>query len=183
MNIEYNNDLDDYINFNLIHSRNSITLKRQRILLRLITSIMLTMILLIISLFANKGSALYGTVLAIVFGALFFLIFPLFSGLGMRSQIEKIINEGKNKGVFGKQKTVIASEAITEENDAGEAKYFWTSVDKLVDSPNYIFLYVGALRALIIPRNSFANEEQYTEFVGLVEQYYSNGWLIPNREL
>jgi hypothetical protein len=145
---------------------------------------MMIIILLIISLVLNKRPMLYASVLAIVFGGVVFLIFPWISGLGMRQQIEKVITEGKNEGGFGKQKLVITSEAIIEENNAGESKYFWSSLDKLVDSSNYIFLYVGTLKALIIPHNSFADEEQCTEFVKLVEQYYSKamGKSLPRFE-
>jgi len=173
MKIEYNIDLEDSINFNLIHSRNSPTLIRGRMLIRITWSILIIIMALIISLSSSEGDILTNIIEPIIFGCIFFLIFPLISGLGMRKHVEKIIREGRNEGVFGKQIIDITPEAITQKNDAGESKYFWNSLDKLVTSPNYIFLYVSSLNAILFPRNSFKNEGHCTEFVELIEQYYS----------
>ena len=173
MKIEYNLDLDDYINFNLIHMRNSPAVKRQRILIRLLISIGLTLILFIITLSSNDISMAEKIIAPIIGGGAYFLVSPLLSGLGLRQQVKKMITEGKNEGLIGKNIVAISSEAITGENAAGEGKYFWNALDKLVVSPNYLFLYVGAVKAILIPRNSFNDEQQCDDFIDLIDQYYS----------
>ena len=179
MEIKYDLTIEDYINFNLIHIRNSPTTRKQQLILRLFISFLIFIFVFILSTVINNIfsepyylGVISGLFAGIIGSVSYFFIFPSVNERGMRKNIRKAINEGKNDNVIGKHKISMSSESITEATIAGEANNFWSSLDKFVESADYLLLYLSALQAIIIPRHTFSSEKQCNDFIELVEGYY-----------
>jgi len=175
MTIEFNVTVDDFIAFNLFHFKNSPAFQRQLLITRSAFAFILAAILsLPCPVLVGQLSyvAFLFPIVGIVVGIIAFLAYPRMHEQNLRKQLPKMLNEGGNEGVIGKQKIVITPEAVINETPAGEQKAFWSSVDKIVETSDYIFLYVSSMSAAIIPRSAFPSEEQRNAFLELAKQYH-----------
>ncbi len=176
MTIDFMTTADDFIAFNLFHFKNSPTLKRQLLITRLAYAFFLAVILSLPYTAYVKELPFFAClfpILGVVVGILIFLAYPRMHEKNLRKQLSKVLKEGGNEGMIGKQKIVITPEAVINETPAGEQKAFWSSVDKIVETRDYIFLYVSSVSAAIIPRSAFPSDEQRNAFLELAKQYHS----------
>jgi hypothetical protein len=181
MTIEFIVAVDDYIAFNLFHFKNSPTFQRQLLLNRLVFTFIIATICFLPYFFWSEKLSFIAFLLSAVGGIVSFLVYPRIHEKNLREQLPKLLNEGKNEGVLGKQKIIITPEALINETPAGEQKVFWNSADKIAETNDYIFLYVGSMSAAIIPLSAFPSMEQKNAFLELVKQYYhaSTGRTLP----
>jgi hypothetical protein len=177
MTIEFIVTIEDFVAFNLFHSKNSPTLQRQLLITRSTLAFVVAAILFLpcpVLVGELSYVAFLFPIVGIIVGIIFFLAYPRMHEQNLRKQLPKMLNEGTNESVIGKQTIIITPEAVINETPTGEQKAFWSSVDKIVETSDYIFLYVSSVSAAIIPRSAFPSEEQRNAFLELAKQYHQS---------
>lgn len=111
-------------------------------------------------------------------------LLPLFSGVPIylvyfpwayRRKLRKIIagmvNEGSNRGLFGRHRVTISPEAITDSSEFGNSSTAWLAVERVAMDDDYAFVYTSALTAIVVPRRAFTASGAFEEFVSAAIGY------------
>jgi hypothetical protein len=100
-----------------------------------------------------------------------FFIFPYLNKAEVIRGLRKATTEGDNKALLGHQTISLSPDNILVKTQSSESKYTWASINKIVQSDKYIFLYISSISAIAIPGKAFSTENELQEFVSYVDIY------------
>lgn len=177
MTAEYELRKEDWSAFNFYHHFHSPTARRQYLRAWFSPAIVLLLGCLGVSLLASLNSPTPGST--------FLALLPLFSGVpfyllwfpwAYRRKVKKIvagmIGEGRNRTLLGKQRVTLSPEGITKSSDVDQTTVAWSGVERVMKDKDYLFVYISALTAIIIPRRAFADAVGFDEFAIKATRYY-----------
>lgn len=103
--------------------------------------------------------------LAAVLSTLYLLLIkPILTTRYQDAQIRRFYQEGSNSGVVGFHELELTENNLVERNDVGGQITALTAIDKIVSTEHHTLIYVSAVGAHIVPRESVV-EGDYTEFI------------------
>ena len=88
----------------------------------------------------------------LVLGPLWIAWWPARSRQIYRKQALKMYREGQNPLFEGPHVLKLDDAGLVATTPKAEARFALTSVQRVVDTPEYVFIYLGAMQAFIIPR-------------------------------
>lgn len=92
----------------------------------------------------------------------------------MRHFINKMLREEKpERGQIGKHKVVLSDAGLVESTAVNESSTTWQGLDRIEQNTDYLFVYVGPIQAIIIPKRAFkdaAATEAFVEFIRTKKQ-------------
>lgn len=169
MRIKYHATEEDYIAFNIFHSRHSPYAKRVRIIIGLIIPAILITIILLQAIYSrNLTSAVVGTIIFI--GLSIWILAGKNRRIGRISR--KMFREGGNKSFFGEHELEINDYGIITKSEYGEGKIAWAAIERIGATSDYVFIYTGSTKAIILPKAHII-EGSYEEFVTGLKSYYN----------
>jgi len=77
----------------------------------------------------------------------------------------KLAGEGENKGVLCDHVIAITEEGLRETTQVSESRSTWTGIERIVENEEYVFIYISACQAHVIPKRAFASEKDSKEFI------------------
>ena len=180
--IEYDFQPDDYMKFQTYHLENSPSHIRQNRFVIFGVAIIFVLMPLIM------GSIMYvsnprpdfsnwvieQTVLTSIVAILWIILIPPVIKAYNNFFTRKVINEGKNKGLFGLKKVILSEEYFKAIDDTSETIVKWGAFEKVVEHEGYIFIYNTAVTACIIPQRAFKSDEEKKQFVKVVNGFIEN---------
>jgi hypothetical protein len=180
MKIEYNLSKEDWINFNMYHSRNSKTNKMWILTLRLFIFVMLLILnglVLFSFFFTSKEFGLLEIAFPIVVdsvGILYIIFLQKLASSRVRRVIKKMIEEGKNE-FLGKQSIEINDEFLLRKTKVSEMTVHWLGIERIAQDDKYVFIYDSALSAFIVPKKAFKNKKEMDLFFKKIEEKITIG--------
>ena len=84
-----------------------------------------------------------------------------------RRSTQKLYAEGRNAGMLGPTTVTIEAEWLSEASSEREVRTRWRAVERMDQTPQYLFLYVTGFSAVIVPRRAFANPGEQDAFIEL----------------
>jgi hypothetical protein len=174
MDIQYQPTLADLLAFNRYHMNHSPSLRRYHWYVRIGTSILCVVVCLITFYALTRSFQIPVVFYAIAFGLGIFFFFALPSMIwsSTKKRIERMFREGQNKGMSNTTKLAISEDGMEANNSLSASKMLWSAIEKITVTDEYIFLYVSAMNAMVIPQRAFATEAQRQEFIQLVQHYH-----------
>jgi hypothetical protein len=104
----------------------------------------------------------------IVVKTIVFIIAELFLAFVMISLLALLILLGmvsrKNKTFYAQKTVTISDDGLFGESEYGKSEIRWKMVQKLARTRNYIFIYLSAEGAWVIPRRAFGNAAERDAF-------------------
>ena len=166
--IEFERTIEDIIEFNLFHMKNSPSIRRQALITQVAAAALAVMVSLstgyLLGIDKKAGTGfLY--VLTLVLSIAAFFVVPFLSRAEVINGFRKATKEGDNKAILGNQTISLTPDNIFVKTPAGESKYTWAVIDKIVQNDKYIFLYISSINAIVIPRKAFSTDSSLQEFV------------------
>lgn len=164
MKINYELTEEDYLNFNLFHAKNSKATRKalnaQRFLSPLI---FLTMAFI----FSGVGNIplLYPVIIFSLISILWIVFYPKYFYSHILRHTKKMLEEGKNDGLFGKGTMILSDEGIVDSTFNGETKVNWAGIKKIEEDNDYFFIYNSAVAAYILPKGMLTNVEEVRNYV------------------
>ena len=166
--VEYERTIEDIIEFNLFHMKNSPSLRRQA----LVTQVAAALLAVIVSLsmgyllgLDKKAGTGFLYILTLVLSIASFFIVPYLSRAEVINGFRKATKEGDNKAILGYQTMSLTPDNIFVKTQIGESKYTWASIDKIAQNDQFIFVYISSINAIVIPRKAFSTDSSLQEFV------------------
>ncbi|MDQ7096501.1 YcxB family protein [Desulfosporosinus sp. PR] len=171
MNLEFNISNQDYLEFNLFHLDNSVQLRKSL----LISRFFLATMVIGVAFLAMRGQArpvgyIYFTVLLVLVMTFFKRGFKAV----VRKKMEKMIEDGKTIGFVGNCELTLTEEGITANTENNSLKTTWGGVERIAENRDYMFIYVGAAAAYIIPVRAFSDSRQKEEFKSIIDTKLKN---------
>jgi hypothetical protein len=114
-------------------------------------------------------SGLYGRINKISI-AVFLLFFagaflPMLTGRNqMVKQAEAIADDPDNFSIFNETTLTASDTEIHLKNIIVDSRLKWDAVIKKTETPNYYFLFLNAMQAIIIPKRAFKNTDEQHAF-------------------
>ena len=175
--LEFTPSLEDGQIFNLYHHRNSPTLRKQYFIGQIITTVIVFAgIFLLFYLITNISpgptppEVIYSfSCLAFILAAFIFFYYPHGYKNKIFKDTEKLYNETDGGYVSEKCTMLVNSDGLQVTSKTGEGKLEWGSMDKIVVNNDYIYIYVNAVDAIIIPERAFSSDDERHDFIDYIQ--------------
>jgi hypothetical protein len=169
--IECETTLDDYIAFNLFHLKNSKTFKRKKYIYLIVLPTVVGTIMALLAGFSGESPIVIATPYVIIiffFNAIiFFFLLPILT----KRNVTNFLKEGENKGILGKHILLFTHQEIIDTTEQGVSKFAWKTINKIISNEKYIFIYMSAVSAYIIPKKIFDNDSAINDFMKLLDDF------------
>ncbi|AOP34905.1 hypothetical protein A0128_14255 [Leptospira tipperaryensis] len=170
MQINYELTLEDIVNFNEYHFRHSKISKRKRMIAKLIIPIWTLFVFLILNYRNLDETPLLFNIPIFLFAIAWFFFFDRLYFWRLRNNVDKMLREKENKGMIGKQKITLDGDLLVFETLYTSAQFKPGSISEVVETKDYLFLYVSSLSALIVPQGAFQASEK-KEFLEKLQSF------------
>lgn len=168
MNIEFERTEEDMVEFNLFHIDRSPTIRKQL----LVTQIIMALLIFVMSLSVVYLRTSYLPTISYVIGVVFSvgasLVYPYIYKRSVTRQARKLFREGSNKSLLGRHELHLSPDGIHYKTISSESKINWSSIEKVVQNEKYVFMYIGALNAIVVPKTAFASSKEQIKFLDYV---------------
>jgi hypothetical protein len=171
--LHYTLTCDDVIAFNLHHLSTSKTARksRRRVFLWLAGSFTALMVIILRDQLSKGSGLVPAFAIMVPFAiplAIFLIIYPRYYRWHIRRYVRQAWSEGKNKALAGEQALKADEEALQTSSEFAATRMNWELVERVDVLEHYIFVYISAFNALILPRSTFASGSKLIEFLQLV---------------
>jgi len=86
----------------------------------------------------------------------------------MRRALLRLLDEEKpGRGQLGKHRLVVNGNGLIESTAVGESRTSWAGVDRIEQSPEYIYVYTSAAAAHVVPKRAFRDVNEAEAFLQL----------------
>lgn len=86
----------------------------------------------------------------------------------IRHAIRQLLkDERPDRGHLGRHRVTLGEDGVTESTSVGESRTAWAGVDRVEQSPDYIFIYTTPAAAHVIPKRAFKDPEEAEAFFRL----------------
>ncbi len=151
MEIKFEVTKEDYIKFNLYHTENSPSQKKNLNLLRYIIPVLFSLLIYFIGTNLFNQPSIYWIIIAILFSLIWMITYPKQYRYLIQKETEKLINEGDNSEIFGKKKMIIDNETITVYNKSSSESIQINAIKDVKIYDDIIAIYTSAITAYIVP--------------------------------
>lgn len=173
MQIHYELNKKDYIDFNMNHFSISPTLKRTIFLQRYIFSIIYLIIPFVLTTVSDIPFGYWASIFGITY-ILWVVFYPRYFMKTVQRNIEKLMNEGHTKSMLGEHSLTLTDEGVIEKNNSGETKTNWSSIEKIVQTDEHLYIYIDSIKAYIVPIKAFKGESEKQYFLNEIRKYRPN---------
>ncbi|MCL2377932.1 MAG: YcxB family protein [Defluviitaleaceae bacterium] len=162
----------DYYEFNKHHSLSNLSAQKFILIVRIILFITLGVGIISQFIAGYEGGRLSPALFLSIIGILLSIFFKPFVLLLIKWQIREIKKQGKLP--FDTNVHLQFDEEIyIESSETAEIKRNYTSIEKIVQGHEAIYLYVGAIQATLIPFSAFDNEGHKNDFLAFINSKIS----------
>lgn len=171
--IQYENSIQDYINFNLFHYKNSKSSRRIKYFLQFILPIYLLVFYLLPNL-ADRLIFSYFFMWA-VFSSVYITFIHYLLSSYLRLRVKILYAEGKKTQNIGTHKMTLDDEGITDESPNELTKINWEGISKISKDAHNIYIYTSAMNAFVIPLKYFNDTDRENEIVNYLKSKVDSG--------
>ncbi len=156
-----------YLDFNMYHVLNSPYLRKQAKLLRVLPPLILVFLFVgDLFLWAGPGRRFPPLFPAAVIGLaiLWFTAYQAYYRKSMEKRLKGYIREGNGQEFLGEQSLELLDDRIrtVEKNGVRETPYH--VVEKLVENEGCLYIFIGAMTAIIVPLETLDGSASYPDF-------------------
>jgi YcxB-like protein len=151
MILRYNVSIDDIVAFNTYHCDHSPTIRRQKIF---VAGTIDALVILAGAFYAKSNDEPAILAFAGLFAVIFTVLYWVLFRRCLARSANRLISEGSTKGVVGPHELEITDSDLIERTEVNESKHSWRGLHRVVDTPEYLFIYVTALMAHVVPKQS-----------------------------
>lgn len=158
MKIEFEFDIDDWMEFQKHYLNNSKQFKRVKIIFTALLPCVLACF--IISSIIEGQFNVITLIVYFIVSILWIIIFPKRMSKRQLKSVKKIITDGDNLGLLGMHEYIFNEDHIFIKKLESEQKMYWSGIKKVKENDSYYFLYDSALSAIVLPKQKIKNVEE-----------------------
>ncbi len=179
---EYELAIDDLLDFTMYVFRHSPTIRRSIRLAQLGVPALMLLVALGTVLFLSRDEADYliwqdylllaGILVAMVtvVGTVWAFAYPRWLEARGLKTWKALLRESKTDPVLGRTRVALTPSGIETVNENGHGVTSWRTVEQIVPTAKHIFILIGGLKGVVVPRRAFPTENEYRRFLEVAEQ-------------
>lgn len=173
MTIRYQLTIDDWLAFNRFYHTTS-HVSRNQMRTKKIAFSFIVMCTSFLTLYAITKTINLAFIIGVIFVGLFSYIgIAKFFVTRLYKNARKIYESGQNKMLREVRTLTISPNYIETQSSLAENRMKWPLVEKVAVDNEYIFIFISANQAVIIPNRAFQHETQRQEFIALINSYHT----------
>lgn len=158
---------EDYINYNLDHSKKSPSMKKSILIQRIMGPVIFVIAPFVIIQF-SEIPLWYWLMIFGLSSIAWFVYYPKYTMWEIKRRVKKMLEEGNNENLFNQRKLLLTDEGITETSSIGASNISWDKIESLEETEDYLYIYISSVSAHIVPKRIFENLDEQEEFVGKI---------------
>lgn len=170
MEIEFELVEEDYINFNIDHSKKSPALKKNIFGQRILGPIVFLLFPFIIRIYTDIPMWYWFAIFGL-FSVVWFVFYPKYFKWEMTRRVKKMLKEGNNDNIYIKRMIILSDKGILEKSDLGESNISWDKVGKVEETEENIYIYISSMSAHIIPKRVFKDKNEEQVFIKEISKH------------
>ena len=170
MKVSFELTRQDYIEYNVFHQQNSKVCRKSMQMIRFSKPIIFLILAYPISRLSSLPFWWWATVLIII-SVVMIIKYPKRYNKIIAKKVGQMLDEGNNVGLLGNRTIEITETAIISEGQAEERKTKWEAVERIYETQDYLYVYIGSLQAHIIPTRAFESKAKKDEFIQTIKKY------------
>lgn len=167
--VVYELEVEDLVELSIFNHKRSRALRRQFFAVRAIA--VGGALLIFTPLFLAPRIDVLSILAACVFALLIFLA-PQVVRRRQRRLYRRIFLEGNNRTLLGTRRLRLAPQGLMFSSELIESTVKWPAVESIETNADYVYLYVAAVQAYVVPRRAFNDDLQFQAFVELARRYW-----------
>ena len=165
MRITFDTTLDDIHAFNTHYARTAALPQQSRKMVRGALTLTLASLMFALGVAFHLPTAFWIINALVLFA--WWQFYPRRVEAMARRSTQKLYAEGRNAGMLGPTTVTIEPEWLSEASSEREVRTRWRSVERMDETPDYVFLYVTGFSAVIVPRRAFVSPADQDAFLAL----------------
>lgn len=166
MEINFRVTENDYIQYNLYHYAHWPATKRILMFSRLCVPIVLVIAALVII----KHHTLFAWLPVLIIGVAWFFWRPVLFRRGIIRNVKKLMSEGRCSEFIGDFTVTLAENALSHSRQNQITETAYNGIEQVVQDKERIYLYLGSLTAIIIPKTAFKDASEQEAFLERIAQ-------------
>lgn len=166
MQINYTVTENDYVQYNLFHHKNSPSTKNTVMIMRFI----LPAILLVLGLLSIRHHNWAAWLPLIIIAVVWVCITPGFFRRGIAKNVKKLMYEGRCSEFIGDFSLTLSADHICYAGNGQTLKSAYYRVERIEHDNERLYIYLGSLTAIIIPKAAFKDAAEKQAFLDLLVQ-------------
>jgi hypothetical protein len=163
MEIEFNFELSDWMEFQKHFLRNSKQFKRSKLIVA--SMLPLAMISILTIDFLNGKFNPFMLIIFTITSILWIMFYPKRMNKRAIDRTRKMLENGDNSGILGIHKLIFNTDEIIHTQPDSEQKIKWKGIKKLEQSETHYFLFDTAVSAIIIPKQKIKGNIEQLELL------------------
>ncbi|HYP52489.1 MAG TPA: YcxB family protein [Pyrinomonadaceae bacterium] len=170
MEVTYKIHPDDYQAYVRHANLNSRTMRSSFRVLRFATPVLFAALALPLASLMNVGMT-FGVVCVVTFAVLWVVNYPRQYRKMLDTNAKKLLGEGRNAGLFCEHRMRIAEEGLSVASEYARAQVSWAMVERVEETKEHIFIYVGSMTAYLVPKWAFDSTRAAEDFFHTVQSF------------
>jgi hypothetical protein len=155
--IDYLVCADDIAHFNHYHLQRSPRMKRHRVVTAISIMLMWASVAFLLFPWLHIGALGLGMLVAGIYVAATSRSGP---SRHQTEAIRRLFDEGKNRALFGHHRMLLHDDRIEVSTEYSRGEVRWEGVERVEQDEQYVYIYVSALNAYVIPKKYFPSPQQ-----------------------
>lgn len=150
MKFSYEINMEDYIEFNLHHLKQSKMVQKSLTGQRIGVSIFFLILPFLISSIFNQPLISYLITFSVA-SILWFMYYPKYFYKSTKNKMIKHLSENNDQSLFGEHSLEIDENGIKEITQTSELDLKWDKIVEIKEAKNYFYFYFSSVQAIILP--------------------------------
>jgi len=173
MKLNYELTEQDYLDFNIYHSKHSPTIKKSILLQRALGPVVF-LIAPFLAIRITNIPLWYWLAIFFISSIIWFVFYPKYFNWELSRRVSKLLNEGKNLDMVGSRSINLTQDGLIESTPHSESKVGWDMVEMINETEDYIYIYISAVSAYIVPIRVFKDAKEKETFRNTLDMYINN---------
>jgi hypothetical protein len=174
--IGYTPTIEDYVAFNLYHLRHSPVARRAKWRAVVLMGFFVLLACAVVSYMTRSSWGTY--VVQVILCALIVVYSAWRYDHNVAVHVRRHLREGRNAAQLSPHTVRIAADGIVEATTLNEATYRWPAIERVAESDDHLFIYIGAAQAIGIPKHRIESGD-YAAFVARLHGTIPDRFLPP----
>ena len=176
MNIDYDINLEDIVEFNIYVLKNHPHIKNRRRIMQISFLSLISLLFIggLVQYFAGNDSSLAVLLLVIAIGLAVFYWYssrPSRTRNGIRKAVIRQYRKIPNEEMC-RHKLSVSEEGLQVVTDYTESKAPWSAFSEIVKTPDYLYFFFQPEKAHIVPKRAFSGEKTFNRFAETAMAYF-----------
>ncbi len=173
MIIRYQLTIDDWLAFNRFYQKTSPISRNQIQRAKILYTLIVIFAALATIFVLSKTISFIAIVLVGFVGLIVYMTIENFFVARMDKNARRVYESGQNKTLREMTTLTISPDHIESQSSLLESRMKWPLVEKVAIEQDYIFIFVSANQAIIIPNRAFQHAAQRQECIGCINRYHT----------